>query len=94
MNGTLALSPSGAERRRGEVAALAVGVLDMRNPAERLEAWLKFLKHLKPGDIDGVIDAFGKHDQEGRLFTDEWRVRSFERDNPDVRLEELVATSD
>ncbi len=34
---------------------------------------------------------------EGRvfaLFTDEWRVRSFERDNPDVRLEQLVATSD
>jgi peptide chain release factor 3 len=27
------------------------------------------------------------------LFTDEWRVRSFARDNPDVRLEELVATS-
>ncbi|WP_380172961.1 peptide chain release factor 3 [Kineococcus sp. DHX-1] len=34
---------------------------------------------------------------EGRvfaLFTDEWRVRSFERDNPDVHLEQLVATSD
>ncbi|MGI4896236.1 MAG: peptide chain release factor 3 [Janthinobacterium lividum] len=27
------------------------------------------------------------------LFTDEWRVKSFARDNPDVRLEELVATS-
>ncbi|WP_328293267.1 peptide chain release factor 3 [Kineococcus sp. NBC_00420] len=37
------------------------------------------------------------HNADGRtfaLFTDEWRVRSFERDNPDVRLEELVATSD
>jgi len=27
------------------------------------------------------------------LFTDIWRVRSFERNNPGVRLEELVATS-
>ena len=36
------------------------------------------------------------HHTDGRtfaLFTDEWRVRSFERDNPGVRLEELVATS-
>ncbi|GAA3598170.1 peptide chain release factor 3 [Kineosporia mesophila] len=33
---------------------------------------------------------------EGRffaLFTDEWRVRSFERDNPGVKLQELVVTS-
>ncbi len=56
------------------MAALAEGVLNLRGPAERLEAWLKLLKHLKPGDIDGVIDAFGRHDQEGRLFPDEWRV--------------------
>nr|WP_269329753.1 peptide chain release factor 3 [Kineosporia babensis] len=35
-------------------------------------------------DSDGLLFA---------LFSDDWRVRNFERDNPEVKLEKLVATS-
>ena len=63
--------PPGAERSAA-VTGKATTMLNEKNPARRLQLFAEFIEKFEPFDFEAIAASFAEHDQQGRLFPQEY----------------------